>query len=194
MASNRSLTGAEVRGAVFAQPPMGKHGYDSREVDEFMERIAATLDGFGSLTADEVHNVIFKTASGWRERGYDQEEVDAMLDIAASILRRRAEGGGSPPATDVPTVRHEPISGYHVRQTVLKKLPIGQGYDTSSVDAFVERAASGLDGFGPQLTPEEVRRVAFPPATRWHRGYHETEVDALLDRIVAELRRRSAGW
>jgi DivIVA domain-containing protein len=193
MASNRPLTGAEVRGAVFATPPLGKRGYASREVDEFMAKVAATLDGHGSLTADDVANAVFPPQR-WPKPGYREDEVDAMLDIVASTLRRRPDGGGNPPATDVAAVRHEPISGYHVRQTVLKKVPIGQGYDTSAVDAFLERAASGLDGFGPQMTAEEVQRMAFPPATRWHRGYHETEVDALLDRIVAELRRRSAGW
>lgn len=36
--------------------------------------------------------------------------------------------------------------------------------------------------------------MTLPPATGLHRGYDELEVDAFLDRIVAELRRRNAGW
>jgi DivIVA domain-containing protein len=192
MASSRSLTGNDVRQAVFAKPPLGKRGYDARQVDEFMAKVAATLDGQGSVTADEMHNVIFRPA-GLRDRGYREDEVDAMLDLAASILRRRREGG-LPADPAAATARSEPISGYHLRQTAIKKLLPGHGYDMPSVDAFVDRAANALDGFGSPITPDEVHNVAFPPVKRWQRGYDEVEVDALLERIVAELGRRSAGW
>jgi len=188
MTSGGSLTGDDVRQVVFAKPPLGKRGYDPHQVDAFMQRVAAALDGSDPLTADEVHNVIFGKP-GIGDRGYSEEEVDALLDIVASTLRQRTDSVANPTAA-----RSEPISGYHVRQTVLKRLPFGHGYDTSAVDAFVDRAASALDGFGSSISPDEVRNMTFPPAKRWQRGYLETQVDALLDRIVAELRRRSAGW
>ena len=190
MTSGGSLTGDEVRQAVFTKPPLGKRGYDPHQVDAFMQRVAAALDGSDPLSADEVHNVIFRKP-GIGDRGYSEEQVDALLDVVALILRKRAD---SPDPAASTAVRPEPISGYHVRQTDLKKLPFGHGYDTSAVDAFVDRAASALDGFGSPITPDEVDNTRFPPAKRWQRGYLETEVDALLGRIDAELRRRSAGW
>ncbi|HST47709.1 DivIVA domain-containing protein [Jatrophihabitans sp.] len=200
MASGGSLTGNEVRGAVFAKPPLGSHGYDSHEVDEFMDKIAATLDGFGSVTADEVADRRFSLASSrWGNRGYRQDEVDAMLAVVASILRGRAAGGETPPGSATPPwsaappVRQEPIGGYQLRQAAFRKVSPGRGYDTSAVDEFLEQMAIALDGSGPRMTPEEVHRMTLPTATGLHRGYDELEVDALLDRIVAELRRRNSG-
>jgi len=194
MASNESLTGAEVRGAVFAKPSLGKRGYDSHEVDKFMGKIGDTLDGFGSVTADEVATRSFSPASSrWGNRGYIQVEVDAVLDVVALMLRERGVGGGTPQGSDAPPVRDEPIGGYQLRQATFRKALPGQGYDTSAVDEFLEQLASALDGTGPRMTPEEVHRMTIPSAAGLHRGYDELEVDAFLDRIVAELRRRSAG-
>ncbi|HEU5269668.1 MAG TPA: DivIVA domain-containing protein [Jatrophihabitans sp.] len=190
MTSSRPLTGDEVRRALFAKPPMGKRGYDSRDVDEFMARVAATLDGHGSLTADEVDKVVFRMA-GLRDRGYRQDEVDAMLDVVASILRRRAGGGADSPAAG--SQNTEPLSGYQIRQTVLPKSPIGtRGYDERQVEEFMERAAHALDGAGLPLA--EVQGVNFDRAPGLRRGYRVDAVDALLARITAELRRRGAGW
>jgi len=213
MTSSGSITGDEVRGAIFRKPPLGKRGYDRDQVDAFLQRVAAALDGSDSLTEAEVHNVVFGKPTGMLDRGYDEEEVDALLDIVGSILGRRAGLAPNPPAADAsapsfpaapssaaaPSLpaapRTEPLSGYQVRQTVLKNSPIGRpGYDKQQVDEFVERAANTLDGSGLPLSMDQVREASFSHPKGLHRGYDVDDVHALLDRITAELRRRSAGW
>lgn len=191
MKSGGSLTGSEVRQAVFAKPPLGKRGYRAEDVDRFMERAADALDGIGALTADEVHHVVFPMATVRGDRGYREDEVDAMLDVVAAILRRRA--GENSPVTPAPNA--EPLSGYRIRQTVLARSRIGTaGYDTQQVDEFIERAANTLDGSGVPLSVDQVQGASFDRAKGLRRGYRIDDVDALLDRVTAELRRRSAGW
>jgi DivIVA domain-containing protein len=41
---------------------------------------------------------------------------------------------------------------------------------------------------GPGVTAEDIHAVAFSHPARGHRGYHEVEVDALLERVEATLR------
>jgi len=192
MTSSGSLTGDDVRHAIFAKPPFGKRGYDSHQVDAFLQRVAATLDGSDSLTADEVRTVVFRKPPVG-ERGYREDEVDAFLDLVTVILRERADDGAKPPAATVPSA--EPLSGYQVRQTVLAtSLPGTAGYDRQQVDGFLQRAADTLDGSGVPLSLEQVQAVGFDRAKGLRRGYRINEVDALLDRIATELRRRAAGW
>jgi DivIVA domain-containing protein len=201
MTSSGPITGDEVRGAIFRKPPLGKRGYDRDQVDAFLQRVAAALDGSDSLTEAEVHNVVFGKPTRMLDRGYDEEDVDALLDIVGSILGRRAGLAPNPPAADASAPsftaapRTEPLSGYQVRQTVLKNSPIGRpGYDKQQVDEFVERAANTLDGSGLPLSMDQVRQAGFSHPKGLHRGYDVDDVHALLDRITAELRRRSAGW
>jgi DivIVA domain-containing protein len=225
MTSSGSLTGDEVRRAAFKKPPLGKRGYDPDQVDAFMQRVAATLDGSDTLTADDVRYVIFrKPPIG--NRGYDEEEVDAMLDVVAATLRGRADGvanrpvadapvadvpvadvpGADVPGADVPVAdvpgagspdagarSAEPLSGYQVRQAAFRISPLG-GYDRRQVDEFMARAADTLDGSGVPLSLEQVQGVGFGRAKGFRRGYHLDEVDGMIQRIAAELRRRSAGW
>ncbi|WP_163510296.1 DivIVA domain-containing protein [Fodinicola acaciae] len=56
-----------------------RRGYKVDEVDEFLERVDATLVGNPDgppVTAEEVHNVVFRVRFG----GYDEWEVDKHLD------------------------------------------------------------------------------------------------------------------
>jgi DivIVA domain-containing protein len=65
-------------------------GYDIAEVDEFVVRLLATLDGrpvANPVTADEVRNVAFSSVR-FRE-GYDVAEVDQFLDLAIGWLNAR---------------------------------------------------------------------------------------------------------
>ncbi len=208
MTSNGPLTGDEVRRVVFARPPFGRRGYDTHQVDQFMQRVAATLDGADTLTADEVHNVIFgKPPVG--DRGYREDEVDALLDIVSSALRNRADGGdradadadrpaaharGARPAPPTGSQdRPEPLAGYQLRQAAFPIAALG-GYDKQQVDEFMDRAADTLDGSGGPLSAEQVAGVRFDRPRGLRRGYQADEVNTMIDRIEAELRRRSAGW
>jgi DivIVA domain-containing protein len=65
-------------------------GYNITEVDQFVQRLLATLDGrpvAEPVTADEVRNVAFSPVR-FRE-GYDVAEVDQFLDLAIGWLNGR---------------------------------------------------------------------------------------------------------
>lgn len=203
MTSSGWLTGDEVRQLIFRKPPLGKRGYDRVQVDAFLQRVADTLDGTDSLTADQVRNVVFGKPARISDRGYDEEEVDATLDIVTGLLRQRAGGDAPQPAADAQSAadaqrtadaQHtEPLSGYQIRQATLRNSIAAPGYDKQQVDEFMNRAADALDGSGMPLTVDQLENVTFGK-TVLRRGYRVDDVDALLNRITAELRRRSAGW
>ncbi|WNV82270.1 DivIVA domain-containing protein [Umezawaea sp. Da 62-37] len=68
--------------------PKASNGYDRIEVDAFLGRAAAALDGRTRMTAGEVRNTRFSTTSGLR-RGYRVQAVDALLDTLEQELRFR---------------------------------------------------------------------------------------------------------
>jgi DivIVA domain-containing protein len=83
-----------------------KAGYDTHEVDSFLDRIAATLDtdlsigGDGSLTPEDVRTVSFKHM---RRGGYDPQQVDTFLDrVVAVFTTRIGEAMIAPPAVVEP--------------------------------------------------------------------------------------------
>lgn len=79
------LTGDAVRNHVFSKP-VGRLGYNPRQVDAFLQRVADHLDGHTSLSVDDVHNVRFDRPAPFT-RGYAPEEVDAFLDAVAQSCR-----------------------------------------------------------------------------------------------------------
>ncbi|MGI5503076.1 DivIVA domain-containing protein [Lentzea sp. CA-135723] len=64
-------------------------GYDRAEVDAFIARAAANLDGRGSMTSTEVRNTRFSTTSGLLGKGYQVQAVDTLLDDLEQELRFR---------------------------------------------------------------------------------------------------------
>jgi DivIVA domain-containing protein len=100
----------------------------------------------GGLTAELVHNVAFaKPPIG--KRGYNEDQVDAFLDLVEAALRDPAGGGLSPE---------------QVRNVVFAKPPLGRrGYNEDQVDAF-------LDFVAQHLQPGRSRpgAVAPPPSGR----------------------------
>lgn len=90
------LTPDEVRGTRFSQTKW-REGYDQRDVDAFLDRVAATLErpgAAGALTADDVVQVRFRPTK--LSAGYDQDEVDDFLDRVVASLRST---GDSPAAS-----------------------------------------------------------------------------------------------
>jgi DivIVA domain-containing protein len=77
-----------------------------------------------ALTPEDVRNVTFsKPPIG--KRGYDEDEVDAFLDLVEAALRE-------------PTERT--LTPEQVRDVTFSKPPIGKrGYDEDEVDAFLDR-------------------------------------------------------
>lgn len=78
-------TGADV---LAVKIPRSANGYDRGEVDAFLARAAASLDGRGRMTSTEVRHTRFSTTSGLR-RGYQTRAVDALLDELEQELRFR---------------------------------------------------------------------------------------------------------
>jgi DivIVA domain-containing protein len=84
------LSGYQVRQTVFRTAALG--GYDKKQVDEFMARAADTLDGSGMpLSVEQLQGVDFERAKGLR-RGYQVDDVDAMIARVTAELHRRSAG------------------------------------------------------------------------------------------------------
>jgi DivIVA domain-containing protein len=80
------------------KPTRFSAGYDQDEVDNFLDRVVATLRHAESgqqagspLRPNEITSARFATTK-WRE-GYDQAQVDALLEeVVATIAHHRARG------------------------------------------------------------------------------------------------------
>ena len=65
---------------------------------------------------------------------------------------------------------------------------VAAGYGTAMAEVYDDRPDSRVPVDGP-LTEADIRHVRFSTAFR---GYRMSEVDALLDRVAAEMRQRHA--
>jgi DivIVA domain-containing protein len=176
-----------------------REGYDMAEVDAFIERLTATVEGRYSdapVTAADIRNVSF-TPVRFRE-GYSVDEVDAFLEQAAQSMpggpvdRRTdvveqptnpAARSGTPSADDRPAAFHPP------RQAPLfSTVKFGEGYDMAQVDDFVDRVMATANGrpVDRPVTPAEIRKVRFTPV-RFREGYDVLEVDLFLEQAEGWL-------
>lgn len=71
------------RGERFAHPETGR-GYDTVQVDDLLDRIAAFFDDRGELHVDDIRHAIFQPARG--RKAYSEGVVDAYLGRAIEIL------------------------------------------------------------------------------------------------------------
>ncbi len=86
------LTAFDVRDILFGSPPTGKRGYNEDDVDAFVAKVVARLEGRGGLTADDVHHVAFSKPALFK-RGYNEDDVDAFLDdVEATIAKLDRRG------------------------------------------------------------------------------------------------------
>ncbi|WP_223411407.1 DivIVA domain-containing protein [Occultella gossypii] len=80
------------------KPTRFSAGYEQDEVDDFLDRVVATLrqaetgqQTGNPLRSDEVTSVRFATTK--LREGYDQSQVDALLDeVVATIEHHRGRG------------------------------------------------------------------------------------------------------
>ena len=75
------------------------------------------------------------------------------------------------------------LTSQDVRYATFDKPPWGKrGYNKDEVDAFLQLAASRLDGYG-NLSVDDVHAVSFPKPPIGKRGYSEDEVDDFLEQL-----------
>jgi len=87
-----------------------RRGYKVDEVDTFLDRVEATLNGEvrgGGVSAAEVHDVVFRVRFG----GYDEWQVDLHLDRVERQLAEMAERGPIVPAVGTTAERRAVTAG-----------------------------------------------------------------------------------
>ena len=191
-----TLTPDEVHSVVFNPPPPGRRAYHPGEVDDFVDRIEATLRGEDNLTGQDVNKVKFhKPPAG--EEGYFDYEVDQFLALAAEALGCGydiAEVDGFLDRVVGALRGTDRLSVDEVRGVRFQRAGVGDdGYNEDGVDAFLLIAAKVLERLGGRprlLTADDIVAVGFHTAEAGTRGYNEDEVDSFLDRVEATLRGR----
>ncbi|TXK17769.1 DivIVA domain-containing protein [Homoserinibacter sp. GY 40078] len=171
----------------FPRSRKGRLGYDIDEVEEFLEdaRRAYTGDQPGEvITADSIRT----TAFSMRKTGYSTSHVDAALERLEDAFAARER------EREIAEVGEEAwyATARETAQEILDRTvrPRGKkfqrvslltlGYSTRDVDAFADRIAEYFQS-GGELTPADVRTVAFRPQRG---GYREAQVDLLLDVVT----------
>lgn len=191
-----TLTPEEVRDVVFNPPPPGRRAYHPGEVDDFVDRIEATMRGRDMLTGQDVNKVKFhKPPAG--EDGYFDYEVDQFLALAAEAL------GCGYDIDEVDAFLDRVVGALHgtdrltveeVRAVRFSRATAGaDGYNEDGVDAFLLIVAKVLERLGGRprtLTADDIVTVGFHTASPGSRGYDEDEVDHFLDKVEATLRGR----
>lgn len=165
-----------------------KLGYDTEQVDEFLQAARVAYDGDdaagATLTAADIRHTAFAMHKG----GYSTTHVDAALerleDAFAAREREavRAAKGESAWFEEARTTA----------QVVLNRLarPVGHrfdrvsiftyGYNRADVDKFAGRLVRYFQDSRP-MSVDEVRTVTFRPQRG---GYKELQVDLLLDSVT----------
>jgi DivIVA domain-containing protein len=79
------------------------------------------------------------------------------------------------------------LTAQDVRYATFGKPPWGKrGYHEDEVNAFLQLAASRLDGY-ETLSAADVHGVSFSKPPIGKRGYHEDEVDQFLEALEATI-------
>jgi DivIVA domain-containing protein len=176
----------------FPRTRKSKRGYDVDEVEEFLEiargAYSAEAGAATVVTAESIRTMAFTMQKG----GYSPVHVDAALerleDAFASRERDRAFAtpgadaawyGQARSAAQVILDRLARPSGAKFRRVG----PFTRAYSVRDVDAFSQRLVDYFQ-HGKPLSIDQVRTVTFRPARR---GYNETQVDMLLDRVVTVM-------
>lgn len=182
------LTPESVRGIHFAMPQVGQWGYDAAQVDEFLEQLARTLAGEGTLTADDLRRIRFDTPR-FGARGYQEDQVDEFLDRVRVELELRQRGIRPVPAPSIGSPATDLLTPEDVHRVQFSRAPVGRrGYNEEEVDAFLDLVAATLAHDGPgSLTVADVQAVRFTDCRLGTRGYQRDEVDAFLDLVATAL-------
>jgi DivIVA domain-containing protein len=177
--------------APFERVGRREHGYNVRQVDQFLARAReyynANDPDSGQITSRDVRAMTFEPARG----GYDPRAVDSALDRLEDVFAQRerdalivAEGEqawlaqiGRVSAVLRARLHREP--GDRFRRPAKRNAP---SYNVQDVDALCSELLAYFENDQP-LSVDIVRRSVFREA-KGPDGYEETQVDAFLDRVV----------
>ncbi|PJJ71790.1 DivIVA domain-containing protein [Diaminobutyricimonas aerilata] len=163
-------------------------GYDVEQVEEFLEdaRRAYTAPAGSevTLTAESIRHTAFTMRKG----GYSPSHVDAALERLEDAFAARERERVLQEAGDQQWFTQARATA----QTILDRLDrparhrfrrvsvFTTGYHPADVDRFTDRLVQYFQ-HGKPVSVDEVRTIAFRPRKG---GYHETQVDLLLDRVT----------
>jgi DivIVA domain-containing protein len=187
----RLASDADRETAPFERVGRREHGYNVRQVDQFLARArehfnSHEADG-GRITSRDVRAMSFEPARG----GYDPRAVDAALDRLEDVFAQRerdalidAEGEDAWLAqigrvSAVLRSRLHRGPGERFRRPTKRNAP---SYNVDDVDALCDELLGYLEKDQP-LSVDVVRRAVFRGA-KGEEGYEEAQVDAFLDRVV----------
>lgn len=167
-------------------------GYAVDEVERFLDEArqaySAGATGPSSLSARAIRTVAF----GLQRGGYSPSHVDAALerleDAFATRERERAfatQGGDAAWYTQARGTAQAIINRIDRKygERFARVGALSQGYHTRDVDEFADRLADYFQR-GAAMSVDEVRTTVFRSA---HGGYNETQVDVLLDTVIAVM-------
>ncbi len=171
-------------------PRTKKLGYDVDQVEDFLEEARRAYDAPAvpdGMTAESIRRTAFRMKRG----GYSPSHVDAALERLEDAFANRerdravAEGGQEAWYSRARETAQEILD--RVARPDGRKFrkvgPLATGYHPVDVDRFAGRLI-GYFQHGKPLTIDDVRTVAFRPKRG---GYHEAQVDVLLDTVTSVM-------
>lgn len=175
--------------ATFPRVRKPKLGYNTSQVEEFLQRARRAYDGTAApgdepLTSDRIR----LTAFGMQKGGYSTTHVDQALerleDAFAAQERQVAARlhGGEAWLREARTTA-QVISNRLARpegRRFDRVNPLVRGYSTRDVDRFADRLTRYFSDGWP-ISIDDVRTVVFKTQRG---GYREAQVDLLLDAVV----------
>lgn len=156
-------------------------GYDVAAVDEFIARVQS---GESDVSSTDIRSAAFPVVKG----GYSIVDVDVALErfedtVAEHEQRELISRSGADGATSEARALAQAILNRIVREPRkrFRGAPLlTYGYNRTDVDEFTDRIRAFYMDQG-LLSRSDVRDVTFRPQLG---GYHEGQVDLLLDELV----------
>lgn len=163
-------------------------GYQPAEVNEFVAKLREQYlaPESTSLTALQIRGQEFSLARG----GYQIDLVDAAIDRLEDKFAEREISRMLAQSRDSVLERsaqiRELLSSRVSRPSKSRFSRTGlflRGYDPRQVDSFVDQVSHHLAGRA-DLELSKVRRAVFRSSRN---GYHESKIDAFIDRVIELL-------
>ncbi len=177
--------------STFPRAPKSKLGYDTDEVDEFLQIARRAYDGEAvgvpdaeALDAARIRRTAFSMAKG----GYSTTHVDSALERLEDAFAAREREAARAAKGDEAWFEEARTTA----QVILNRLdrPVGHrfdrvsfltlGYHRGDVDRFANRLIRYFQD-GRPMSVEEVRTATF---REQRGGYREAQVDLLLDGVT----------